>query len=458
MGMNKKWRDALLAASQNLRQNVLKGRIWGSEVSPTSSPGSTSPLPMHVFSSVMYNSSSSSIDLSADEDDKEQHELRAKRYRNGRVRGMVETLERSGSFSSEGSFDGVDDRSNLRRWLREDGPVDEQPVRSPSPVDRAPIPVPLSNHHEATQLEEPTIEALLSESLGAPPSGSWGARAWEEMDLAPGVTVKRIVETARDHEAAIGIAKEEVNETIVGHGNGSGSGGGSARRGREERRVVTAIFTPISTSADKAMEHDAPNVERREEDAQTDAETERLQDIEKENLEETLKNEILITRALVQAFRKRLETVEQKIMELEHQQMGHEKETYMKTLKQSMEDNEGDATIDRERPAKVTLDVTQTQEDHVDSRPDPGSASKLLAQTSSLLPATLQRLNPIDGSFTGAGTVRSEDDIEKDDREPSSVSDLPSYVFLVGIGVCAIVLRVVLRRITGKAVLPGWRA
>ena len=29
MGVNNLWREALLNASRNLRQNVLKGRIWG---------------------------------------------------------------------------------------------------------------------------------------------------------------------------------------------------------------------------------------------------------------------------------------------------------------------------------------------------------------------------------------------------------------------------------------------
>ncbi|OSX59123.1 hypothetical protein POSPLADRAFT_1152132 [Postia placenta MAD-698-R-SB12] len=75
MGMNRKWREALLAASHELRQNVLKGRIWGPEVSPTPSPGSTSPLPPAPFSSSLYNSSSSSLELSADEAEGEAHLL-----------------------------------------------------------------------------------------------------------------------------------------------------------------------------------------------------------------------------------------------------------------------------------------------------------------------------------------------------------------------------------------------
>ncbi|PCH42681.1 hypothetical protein WOLCODRAFT_89955 [Wolfiporia cocos MD-104 SS10] len=81
MGMNKKWREALLVASQQLRQNVLKGRIWGPEVSRDPSPNSTSPLPIHPFSSSLYSSSTSSLELSADEGDSGADTTPSKRVR-----------------------------------------------------------------------------------------------------------------------------------------------------------------------------------------------------------------------------------------------------------------------------------------------------------------------------------------------------------------------------------------
>ena len=50
LGMNKKWRDALLVAARNLRQNVLKGRIWGADGSPNLSPSpSFVPGPIAAF-------------------------------------------------------------------------------------------------------------------------------------------------------------------------------------------------------------------------------------------------------------------------------------------------------------------------------------------------------------------------------------------------------------------------
>jgi hypothetical protein len=40
------------------------------------------------------------------------------------------------------------------------------------------------------------------------------------------------------------------------------------------------------------------------------------------------------------------------------------------------------------------------------------------------------------------------------DLEPTTMSDLPSYVLLVGLGVCAVVLQVVLKRVGGRSLKP----
>ena len=44
-------------------------------------------------------------------------------------------------------------------------------------------------------------------------------------------------------------------------------------------------------------------------------------------------------------------------------------------------------------------------------------------------------------------SVPSQDAQDAQEPEPSTVSDLPSYVLLVGLGVCAVVVQVVLRRV-----------
>lgn len=155
--MNRKWRQALLAALRNLRQNVLKGRIWGPDGSPTSTPSPESESPDQIFSNAGFNSSASSLSssssVSAEDDyvDAQGAALgrsKARRYRNGRVRGMVETFERSGSFSSEGGLEEVDTgltdaRADLRRWARQEGQTTGQSLtleESPSPSRRRPLP------------------------------------------------------------------------------------------------------------------------------------------------------------------------------------------------------------------------------------------------------------------------------------------------------------------------------
>lgn len=391
MGMNRKWREALLAASHELRQNVLKGRIWGPEVSPTPSPGSTSPLPPAPFSSSLYNSSSSSLELSADEAEGEAHVRHPRRYRSGRVRGMVETFERSGSFSSEGGIDdeGTDERSKLGRWLREKGPIEEQPIRSPSPVTRGFSP---ERHAFRDETEEPSIEALLAAgSPDVPPTGTWGARAWEEMDLVPGETVKRLP----NPEVSTGPNEIEAHQTIIAHGNGSGKKSGG-RRDREERRVVTAIFTPAQPNcADNVAERTeaavATDFETREEGAQTEASFGRY-DADDADRASRLQAELAATRALIDAFRLRLEIVEQKVAELELLEAGREHGSV--------------AGTGETQAIEASLLLEQAHRDDCrPSSPVPPGGSTFLSQTSALLPVALRR-------FTGSSANTSTDDGE----------------------------------------------
>ena len=102
MGVNNLWREALLNASRNLRQNVLKGRIWGFDEDDDTNSTTTKFPYTHVFSS----SSSSLEDVSESQDITPNKSSNRK----GRVRGLVASLERTsssglsyhGSSTSEG--------------------------------------------------------------------------------------------------------------------------------------------------------------------------------------------------------------------------------------------------------------------------------------------------------------------------------------------------------------------
>ena len=106
----------------------------------------------------------------------------------------------------------------------------------------------------AAEDEEPSMEALLAEMEHSQPMT--GARAWEEMDLAAGVTVKRIPSGG---DAPASMPLEAVPETTVGSrtvvGLGSGKSSGGSSKGKNERRVVTAIFAP---HAHATMEREPP--------------------------------------------------------------------------------------------------------------------------------------------------------------------------------------------------------
>ncbi|KAI0363852.1 hypothetical protein BV20DRAFT_1006682 [Pilatotrama ljubarskyi] len=555
LGMNKKWRQALLAALRNLRQNVLKGRIWGAEGSPTSSPSPESASTNQIFNNALFNSSSSSVEssssISTGEDEAADAagaalgRSKARRYRNGRVRGMVETLERSGSFSSDGGLEdgnsnAADNRANLRRWARQEGQPTGQSVvfdQSPSPSRRRPLPIPPAFTGASTgplvdEEEEPTMEALLASMAKAQPAT--GARAWEEMDLEPGVTVKRI--PSNESDADISVERTLVgNKSVSSLGSGRGSGGSS--KGNPERRVVTAIFSPAAAEppvASKVLQSgDLPviadealasmSVAREEAqsrplppvpdipdvlDVPETHESAPTEEPEPSQLERLLEAEIVETRALLDTFRARLEAVEQKVAELEANEAHREADVAALRLdaltkpaavprepefRASVEigvQSTGtsamvDVQIQSDDPAIaaagtspvlfLSSDLASGSSGAADARAcghlPSGSQEKCLSSSASasasalqaVIPDVVRRLQSSPGLFSSSAaqkpravTRRGKDKDDEDDQ-PSSVSDLPSYVFLVGLGVCAVVLQVVLRKVVGRGAVSGWK-
>lgn len=576
--MNKKWRDALLTAARNLRQNLLKGRIWaGTDSPPSPSPQSASP-PSKIFSDAQFNSSSSSIESSSSLSVGEEADAsvgmngaalgrsKARRYRSGRVRGMVETFERSGSFSSDGGLDDTEgnpseERSRFRTWSRQEAQFTGQRVtESPSPTRQRPLPIPPSPSGSQTGSmvdDEPTMEVLLAQ-LGKtqPPHPMSGAEAWEAMDLAAGVTVKRIPEAPILPDALVGP------KTIAGLGSGRSSGGSS--KGKSDRRVVTAIFAPTAsvppaTTADtlKALEATAardalaepqsspesrplptppsqpqsrsqspskgrplpptPGEQARaaaEPSPDADAGMEPLLGAiaDQTHLERMLEEEILATHALLATFRARLEIVEGKVADLEaleqaraareealaaaatapappprmSVEIGVQAHIVETTVAAEMKTPSA-AALSTVAPAAPESDVSRFAEAGPGSlglstsesaasvsasvSPSQAAPSTALASTSPSAPApstrlTLQSVIPDVMRRLQAHTPASlfstfNRAAEKADREPdgedasapaaaSGLSLPSSYVLFVGLGVCAVVAQVVLRKVVGK--------
>lgn len=256
------------------------------------------------------------------------------------------------------------------------------------------------------------MEELLA--AGEDKKGSWGARAWEAYDVA-GLqeTVKRVGSDGEKElpppppyaspQTELG-EKDQVWDTIVprrdGSGSSSGSGGyaGSAQkirasttgssvrmRTKDSRRMVTAVFRP--TVAEEGVQ--AVEIVGQAQDVLSkDATPKAAKSDEAEDARiAALEAEVIESRALLAALRVRVEIVEGRLA--------------------AMAVDERQRAIIKANPIKI----------------DETSQS------------------------TGARKAKEDESEAAQAHEPYALGDLPGYVVLVGLGVCAIVLRVVMQRV-----------
>lgn len=408
MGVNKLWKDALITSSRNLRRNVLKGKIWGS-------PAEGDPdNDLFANASNSPTSSLESLRNATDGDNPGPYYIKPyRRHRNGRVRGMVESLERSGSFSSDSSFSELAERNafisqyDANQDVIAQSPVEapsqfpelsapspfppaaESPSRSPS---KRPLPqIPIHPSLRELPLEEPTVEELL-EAEGEDLGSSWGARAWEELDHKPGITVKKLVQDAPHSDDINPDTTISGLSTIVESLSREGSNG---KWQRDERRVVTAIFAPPAPSTSQVSvliqaSDPTPSKSKREEE---------------------LEDQVNTTTSMLEEYKKRLEEVERKVSHMADVEV---------RLTQKIE------KADKEN--KVLQEKVKEAERM--ARLDHSSGSHTVVDQRASVPARRKKL------------------IEN--MDPQSISALSQYVLLVGMGVCAIVFRVVLKKVIGK--------
>lgn len=436
MSTDVSWHDALLAASRNLRQNVLKGRIWGAGQDSPQSGAFTPALPSQSFSP-LYDSYSSAS--SAETTDEEDLGLSKRRKVRGRVRGLVDSFERSGSFSSASDMDDEDapqpSRSTVKKWLDVKIVPEEAAVLSPtSPTEHSiELDVPLEKPVvEEPAEEEPSVEALLAETE----TKSVGARAWEDFDMDAGITVKRVAEpTANDD------AQRVVNLTADPNKKVHSMPRNTPVKRKQERRVVTAVFAPASdksaspvnlSSVESAVVRDQAvlaAVENTPQDKDTLA---------------LLMAELKETRTVVEELQQRLHEVESKNSELEK---------FVAVQEQELTKSRDVATAEVQASTSHACPHCGTSSD-LDARlsePAALSASSLLTFGSSFLPAVVKRALP------AALLPQPRSDQENARRrkrapaaEPSSMSEVPQYVLLLGLGVCAVVLRLMLKKAVNR--------
>ncbi|KAI0027291.1 hypothetical protein K488DRAFT_74664, partial [Vararia minispora EC-137] len=446
-------RTALLAAARSLRQNVLRGRIWGS--TPDSAPSFYAAQDDDASDT---SASESELDLSDASAAAAAAGARLRRRNAGRVRGLVSRWERAGSESESGSptrsesLHGSPTRSEslhgspTRSESWRGSPTRSESLRGSPTRENGTL-----NPNAAAV--EPTIEELLA---GVPASGSWGARAWEAAD--GGTTVKRADET-------------DVDGCVSGSARRIGSGSGSGRRiGKgSARRIVTALFVgepgpgaeerdaaasgPAVTSGgaaglgfasggaaglgfapgdaaelgfasgDAAGLGFAPGDAAELGFASGDAVEARLCAVEA-----ALAAELADGRARLAAFRARIEDVEMRVGEMEARRREAEAE------------DEGDG---RRREAEVA-EARRREVEEAHRREVEEAVRRAVSEARDAWEAEAQAMR---ADAARGKAVARRDAVAKALLEPHRFRELPGYLALVGFGLCAVVLKVVLRRI-----------
>jgi hypothetical protein len=284
------------------------------------------------------------------------------------------------------------------------------------------------------------------------PLTSWGARAWEELDS--GTTVRRIEphDTIVQRNDVNGRASDDVGSapyfgTLSKHGGGTNTGNSRRVRGtntddpRLARRTAADIFAvlPDTVSAPALVEAEV----QANTQAETKEEVERIRAEEAEAEAELKASELALeakmrsTRVMLDEFRRRLVEVESRVsvMEAEEKQQAHLQQQQpfqeISAVAKDMHSNEAE-TLLPEKAGAI-------------SESDPSIAAEV----------------PVDATTDGdESEVRRDNDtcanghVTHHVLEPTTVSDLPSYVLLIGLGVCAVVFKVVLKRVWYRSLKP----
>ena len=447
MGVNSLWRTALLTASRHLRQNVLRGRIWGAgHISDDDDHhgGSAPSVAAGRAAHPGYRKTSHGRD----------HVRGPDGYRNGRVKGMVESFERGGSVS-EGSTGHGRRRSGSASsqgsaWSADevDGSVDGGGARE------------VSVQHDGEEvMMEPSVEDLLR-AVPGPGQGSWGAKAWEE-DVGIWETVKRVAGAEggdraegdanacrerpldgeddsindSDAELAAEFAASKGKKADVGIGSVGRNGviDQGRTRGKKERRIVTAIFSGEAADVDGlGNEGVSSGAQVHHPDPPDTQEVVHL------------RSQVDETWTLLQSFKRRLEEVEHKIehMDARERLLAQEREAAAATA--AARRAEEDQRESERRAAQERVEAEAAERTRME---DTRLSLALVLQPRVLFSRVLRLMFP---SSSTPPRARSSGSRLERAVHPTTVSALPSYVLLVSIGVCAVVLRVVIRRLLGR--------
>ncbi|PVF95301.1 hypothetical protein CPB86DRAFT_764237 [Serendipita vermifera] len=468
MGVNKLWREAMLSASRTLRKKVLKGRIWGFGSDKLEDDTPTKHEKRRIPSTVEE----------VEQESTSPNPSPRTSYRMGRVRGMIESLERSGS-SASGSENGDADQSLTMEervenelkaagiWIN-DEPSDDEDNHSQSEdlslssassdnemvledfhsrdSSNGSQPPAYSQNGPNATTQEPTIEDLLAQDASfestasdyLPPgrgdsyreAPSWGAMMWEKNADIAGGTAKKIIEPI--------IAPPRPIKPGVIHGG--------------EQTTIYNLFgqQPVMEPVDANVVSVAPT----EAPAKVSGLLVREQEAQ--------------AFALIEAFKLRLDHMEKRLKELEERDAERERELVLLKAKEhaavsatEAQDKETSTVPVAEPPmTKEASNFPVASQDDVVPAKDHATTTDMKEDTNQTAHGGLQTMfdHDVPAKSSTSQQLRrrtphevdhTHDDPPLEEFSDPEASDLPTYVLFVGLGVAAVILRVLFRRMAG---------
>ncbi|KAF8575965.1 hypothetical protein K439DRAFT_697973 [Ramaria rubella] len=393
LGINQLWKDALLEASRTLRQNAVQGRIMGFESEPQLSLLTHEEEEQDTVSSDLpaytpLDLTRRRAPLQWEEDRKR---MSRTSFRAGRVRGMVETYERSCSESSgSGSeCDGEDVSKSLFNDQVLGEPAEDAGMLGSAETSasddemKAELNTTLSavgnTMFSEAGHEDPPIEELLRDSAPKENQHSWGAKAWEdEVNDPMGVhaTARRV-----PFEVPPTVRKVVMEESDQSTAHRVSSvGGGSLSRNKGLAELFSELTIQDSVPPSSQLVH----------------------------AEERSK----ALSELLAEYQKRLEVLEDRLQNMERMDKEYEREQERERLPLQQ--------------AQSNVQTKQTQQAHEEER-----KVEVCPPPEMVRPQNEDMCSKVK-NYTG---------------EDPSIAGLPGYMFLISLGVVAITMRVVLRRV-----------
>ena len=460
MGINQLWREALFDASRILRKKVLQGRIWGFGQIEVPSDDDDYPPPPTKLHKSRHGQIPTTVDEDTEDDaiDEQPVSPLPGGYRRGRVRSMIESLERSGS-SASGSEHVVSPTEDL--GLEQDDGIKAELQAAGLWFD---------------EVEDDLQGGITSDEISTSSSASEGEETEEVArsdkpspnGLAEAMVKEPTVEELLAQERQVinsdpPVVGFTVKQRTAGHENGSTNGqrpsfgawaweradegliGGTAKK--FESVIPTVSMPPISPTTSTSIP---------------------LSDV----FTPAPENEDDRTWALIQSLKRRLEVVERRVVDIEttdkirdlelvrlrgeKKQWVNERQRYIKKLndqEQRLQASLVPPDTDRDFHTANETEANETEaEDTSGSTSLAGLVPSILTSRVpvSRIPGVFRSLSkPARGGTVVQRRKEHEATGKPEDSDPDP-ADLPSYILLVSLGVCAVVVRVILRRLSGN--------